>query len=121
MESALAGLLRLRPCRVTNEGQEMMVPQFASTNEIDLGPQYQVPDPEKGPLEKRVGRTFIDALFSDEISLEDMQYWFTTPPGMQEVELLCKAARNTHHFQHHGQSCVDCMDHPASWLTCFVL
>lgn len=82
MENVLAGLLRLRPCRVTNEGQEMMVPEFADKNDIDLGPQYQIPYPEKGPLAKRVGRTFIDALFSDEISLEDMQYWFTEPPGM---------------------------------------
>eukprot|EP00884_Botryococcus_braunii_P010347 jgi/Botrbrau1/19313/Bobra.0073s0049.1 len=77
----LKGLTRHDPCNVTNEGREMMPPDFEPSEDIDLGPQHQVPQPEKGPLGKRVGRTFIDGLFSEEISIEDMEYWFTEPPG----------------------------------------
>lgn len=43
--------------------------------------QLQVPHPELGPLERRVEKTFEEALFEDEISVEDAQYWFTEPPG----------------------------------------
>ena len=60
---------------------------------VDLGPQYQVPDPEKGPLERRVSVQFLDALFSDEINEEDKAYWFTCPPGGWDIErkVLLKA------------------------------
>lgn len=60
---------------------------------VDLGPQYQVPDPEKGPLERRVSVQFLDALFSDEINEEDKAYWFTCPPGGWDTEhkVLLKA------------------------------
>ncbi len=74
---------------MTNEGQEILVPEFAETDDIDLGPDYQVFDPEKGPLEKRIGRTFIDALFADDINLNEMDYWFTEPPGAEPNFLTC--------------------------------
>lgn len=77
-----AGLIQLDTCRVTNEGLEMALPEYHSKTEVDLGPQYQVPDPEKGPLGRRISRTFIDGLFSEDINIEEMQYWFTEPPGM---------------------------------------
>lgn len=44
--------------------------------------QHQIPEPELGPLERRVESTFEEALFSDDISLADTEYWFTEPPGM---------------------------------------
>ena len=60
---------------------------------VDLGPQYQVPEPEKGPLERRVSVQFLDALFSDEINEEDAAYWFTCPPEGWDIErkVLLKA------------------------------
>ena len=48
---------------------------------MNLGPQWQIPSPELGPLEKRVQTTFVDGLLSGDISLEDSEYWFTEPPG----------------------------------------
>ena len=44
--------------------------------------QIQIPNPELGPLERRVGLTYEDALFSDDISIKDTEYWFTEPEGM---------------------------------------
>jgi len=41
----------------------------------------QVPNPELGPLEKRVSSTWEEALFDGEVSMEDAQYWFTEPDG----------------------------------------
>lgn len=43
--------------------------------------QLQIPDPEKGPLERRIGRTYEDALFEDHVDMNDTSYWFTTPDG----------------------------------------
>lgn len=43
--------------------------------------QLQIPEPEKGPLERRIGRTYEDALFEDHIDMNDTSYWFTTPEG----------------------------------------
>lgn len=66
------------------------------TKYVDLGPTFKVPDPEKGPLERRVSVQFLDALFSDEINEEDAAYWFTCPPGgweEQERKVLLKAKR----------------------------
>ncbi len=48
---------------------------------INLGPQWQIPDPELGPLEQRVQTTFVEGLLSGEISPEDSLYWFTEPEG----------------------------------------
>lgn len=46
--------------------------------------QYQIPSPELGPLERRVGLTYEDALFQDDISVEETSYWFTEPQGASE-------------------------------------
>ncbi len=43
--------------------------------------QIQIPNPELGPLERRVGLTYEDALFSDDINVKDTEYWFTEPEG----------------------------------------
>ena len=48
---------------------------------MNLGPQWQIPNPELGPLEKRVQTTWVEGLLSGDISLEDSEYWFTEPPG----------------------------------------
>lgn len=45
--------------------------------------QMQIPHPELGPLERRVEKTYEEALFEEEISPDDAQYWFTEPPGAQ--------------------------------------
>lgn len=41
----------------------------------------QVPNPELGPLEQRVSSTYEEALFTEDISPADTQYWFTEPQG----------------------------------------
>lgn len=70
-------------CRVTNTGQEMADEELDKFNEkyMNLGPQWQIPDPEKGPLERRVQTTFVEGMLSGDISPEETQYWFTEPPG----------------------------------------
>lgn len=65
--------------RVTNTGAELGEAGDATT--LDLGIQYQVPNPEDGPLERRVGTLYLEALFSDEVSDADAAYWFCEPPG----------------------------------------
>ncbi|KXZ53751.1 hypothetical protein GPECTOR_6g668 [Gonium pectorale] len=47
---------------------------------MDL-PDYQVFEPDKGPLEKRVQRSFLDAVNDDKIDLRDTEYWFSNPEG----------------------------------------
>ena len=44
--------------------------------------QKQIPHPELGPLERRVELTYEEALFAEDISIEDTQYWFTEPTGV---------------------------------------
>ena len=39
-------------------------------------------DPDKGDLSQRVSSTFLQELRSNEISLEQTAYWFSTPPGL---------------------------------------
>ena len=48
---------------------------------MNLGPQFQIPNPELGPLEKRVQTTFVEGLLSGDIKPEDSDYWFTEPEG----------------------------------------
>ena len=69
--------------RVTNEGQEMSDPEKEKFEKeyMNLGPQWQVPNPEAGPLEQRVQTTFVDGLLSGKIVEKDSEYWFTEPPG----------------------------------------
>ena len=49
--------------------------------EID---QKQIPNPELGPLERRIDLTYEDALFTEDISVEDTMYWFTEPAGAHD-------------------------------------
>lgn len=73
-----------KPCRVTNNEEEMIdpaVPYAYDTGMVNLGPQYQVPNPELGPLERRVEKTFVEAMFTEEVNLDDMNYWFSEPEG----------------------------------------
>ena len=81
----LAGVARHGPppCRVTNVGEEMRVKEIWDRIEADYieESQIQIPNPELGPLERRVGLTYEDALFSDDINVKDTEYWFTEPQG----------------------------------------
>ncbi|DBA70393.1 TPA: hypothetical protein ACH3X2_011808 [Trebouxia sp. C0005] len=83
------------PCKVTNTGEEMRDPETWANFDPDIieVDQHQIPEPELGPLERRVESTFEEALFSDDISLADTEYWFTEPPGgwNQEKKILRKA------------------------------
>ncbi|KAK9813070.1 hypothetical protein WJX72_008389 [[Myrmecia] bisecta] len=81
--------VRLPPCRVTNEGQEMIEKELYDKfpeDMIDLGVQYQIPHPERGPLERRVATTYEEALFDEGIVPEEAEYWFTTPEGGWDQE-----------------------------------
>ena len=75
------------PCRVTNVGEEMRVKEIWDRIEADYieESQYQIPNPELGPLERRVGLTYEDALFSEDINVKDTEYWFTEPEGANRV------------------------------------
>lgn len=42
-----------------------------------------MPDPEKGPLERRIGKSWLEAMTKGEIDLQETAYWFTEPPGGQ--------------------------------------
>lgn len=60
---------------------------------VEMPPEYQVPQPELGPLEQRVSKTYIEAMYTDEVSIEDMNYWFTEPEGQLSPAhlFICKA------------------------------
>lgn len=68
------------PCKVTNTGEEMRDPDVWGADMIQVD-QMQIPNPELGPLERRVELTYEEALFKEEIDLNDTAYWFTEPPG----------------------------------------
>ena len=74
----------MHPCvKVTNvytlqDDEEM---EKFNKEYMNLGPQWQIPNPELGPLEKRVQTTWVDGLLSGDINLEDSEYWFTEPAG----------------------------------------
>lgn len=45
--------------------------------------QYQIPNPEKGPLERQIELTYEEALFEDaNFDQEHTNYWFTEPTGV---------------------------------------
>ena len=86
--------------RVTNECQEMSDPENGKFKKkyMNLGPQWQIPDPEAGPLEQRVQRIFVDGLLSGNVVEEDSKYWFTEPqvsfcgldlPALVALSSLC--------------------------------
>ncbi len=47
---------------------------------IVLDPDNPIPDPELGPLERRVSTTFEEGLIQEEVDIEAMAFWFTEPP-----------------------------------------
>ncbi|BDA41840.1 hypothetical protein COCOBI_02-6340 [Coccomyxa sp. Obi] len=97
----------LHLCRVTNVGKEMADEELDKFNEeyMNLGPQWQIPDPEKGPLERRVQTTFVEGLLSGDVSPEETQYWFTEPKeGWNQEDKVVRKAREcapTFAFAHH--------------------
>lgn len=78
-------LWRLPPVNVTNEGKEVQVKKLIQEHGLDdddyivVDPQNPVPNPELGPLERRVSITFEEGLALDEVDQEAMNYWFTEP------------------------------------------
>jgi len=55
----------------------------------------QVPYNVNGPLERSVATQYLDGLFDDVMDLEQMEYWFSCPPGGWNTErkVLVKAER----------------------------
>ena len=85
----LLGGRPVAPCRVTNTGEEMVEPSmFGDPDYMELD-QMQIPHPELGPLERRVEKTYEEALFEGDISPDDAKYWFTEPPGAQAICTAC--------------------------------
>ena len=62
---------------------------------MNLGPQFQIPNPELGPLEKRVQTTFVEGLLSGDIKPEDSDYWFTEPEGRLPILLALPSLLHT--------------------------
>jgi hypothetical protein len=60
---------------------------------IIVDPITQVPNPELGPLERRVSTTFEEGLIQEDIDTEAMKFWFTEPEEgwNQEKRRLKKA------------------------------
>jgi len=78
---------------VTNEGREVRIQKLfeeAGYNEdsdfIIVDPENPVPNPELGPLERRVSITFEEGLAMESIDKEAMQYWFTEPAQGWQTE-----------------------------------
>ena len=40
-----------------------------------------MPNPQLGPLERRIGLPYEEALFEDDVDAEAEEYWFTEPAG----------------------------------------
>lgn len=90
----------------------MMVPELQEDPEwIELADQYQVFRPEEGPLERRIGVSFEEALFLDEndeayANQEHQDYWFTLPEEgwnqeskrVRRAEVLPGEWPNAEHF-----------------------
>lgn len=72
---------RLPPCRVTNERRELRDPAAAPDEDdyITVDPDNPVPNPQLGPLERRIGLPYEEALFEDDVDAEAEEYWFTEP------------------------------------------
>lgn len=86
--------------RVTNEGREVKLNKLYEEAGVSLedhvvvDPENPVPNPELGPLERRVSITFEEGLAMDTIDKEAMAYWFTEPPqGWQTEKRKLRKAR----------------------------
>jgi hypothetical protein len=76
--------------RVTNTKQELYDAEHPDPNTVEYMDVEDSPvwDPDKGDLSQRVSSTFLQELRSNEISLEQTAYWFSTPPGLVVVFVL---------------------------------
>lgn len=74
------GPYKVEPARLTNTQDELDPYRTPEDDFIDIS-QLQIPNPEEGPLERRVNLTYLEALESELTSNEDMEYWFEPPPG----------------------------------------
>lgn len=87
------------PLHVTNQGKEMRVTKLledagvVEDDHIIVDPENPIPNPELGPLERRVSTTFEEGLIQEEIDTEAMKFWFTEPEEgwNQEKRRLKKA------------------------------
>lgn len=74
--------------RITNEQIELKDMGLTTEEQdeyMELS-QLQIPNPELGPLEKRVSAQFEEAIFTEEISQDDAEYWFNEPEGGWNME-----------------------------------
>lgn len=83
----------LPPAKVTNEGKEVRVKHLYQEKGVDddseyiiVDPKNPVPNPELGPLERRVSVTFEEGLALDTVDKDAMNYWFTEPPQGWQTE-----------------------------------
>lgn len=83
----------LPPVKVTNEGKEVRVKHLYQEKGVDddseyiiVDPQNPVPNPELGPLERRVSVTFEEGLALDTVDTDAMNYWFTEPAQGWQTE-----------------------------------
>ncbi|PRW44854.1 PLASTID TRANSCRIPTIONALLY ACTIVE 10-like isoform B [Chlorella sorokiniana] len=77
---------RLPPPAVTNEGREMRDPSVLREDEdeyITIDPELPQPGTAHFgiPLERRIGTSYEDAVFKDEVDPEATEWWFTEPAG----------------------------------------
>ena len=100
---------------VTNEGREVKLTKLYEDAGLNLedhvvvDPENPVPNPELGPLERRVSITFEEGLALETIDKEAMNYWFTEPPeGWQTEKRKLRKARgvpvdeSSDEFRHTG-------------------
>ncbi|PSC73436.1 Nucleic acid-OB-fold [Micractinium conductrix] len=76
---AVRGRRRLPPARVTNERREILDPVAGEDKYIVVDPENPIPNPQLGPLERRIGLPYEEALFTDDVDAEAQEYWFTEP------------------------------------------
>ncbi len=83
----------LPPVNVTNEGKEVRVKHLYQEKGVDdeseyiiVDPQNPVPNPELGPLERRVSVTFEEGLALETVDKDAMEYWFTEPTQGWQTE-----------------------------------
>lgn len=60
--------------------------QLEDEEYIWVDPDNPTPRPEMAPLERTVSLPYEEALFTDAVDPEAMQYWFTEPPGGWQTE-----------------------------------
>lgn len=74
---------RLQQCRVAESGESATGPRNPyepETEVISLGPKHA----KQGPPGKQIEKTFVEAMFDEEIDVEDTNFWFSEPDGMPQ-------------------------------------